>query len=48
MSENNQTAKGSQGGKGDAPRNNFSQEYRRRYAAINWKPKKTKNKEEQK
>lgn len=33
-------------GKRDAPRNNFSKEYRRRYAEINWKPKKTKNKEE--
>ncbi len=48
MSEQKQTAQGSQGGKGDAPRNIFSEEYRRRYAEINWKPKKTKNKEEQK
>lgn len=27
-------------GKGDAPRNNFSEEYRRNYADINWKNKK--------
>jgi hypothetical protein len=29
-------------GKGDSARNNFSEIYRRNYAAINWKPKKTK------
>jgi len=32
-------------GKGDAPRNNFSKEYRRRYAAINWKKKEQKPKQ---
>jgi hypothetical protein len=32
-------------GKGDAPRNNFSKEYRRRYAAINWKKKEEKPKQ---
>lgn len=35
--KNRKTAKN---GKGDAPRNNFSKEYRSRYEAINWKPKK--------
>jgi hypothetical protein len=29
-------------GKGDSPRNNFSQNYRSNYASINWKHKKTK------
>jgi hypothetical protein len=32
--ENRKTA---ENGKGDAPRNNFSKEYRRNFAAINWK-----------
>jgi hypothetical protein len=32
-------------GKGDAPRNNFSKEYRSRYAAINWKKKEQKPKQ---
>ena len=31
-------------GKGDSPRNNFSKEYRSRYAAINWKKKEQKPK----
>lgn len=39
--ENRKTA---ENGKGDAPRNNFSEEYRRRYAAINWKKKEQKTK----
>jgi hypothetical protein len=39
--ENRKTAKN---GKGDAPRNNFSNEYRRNFAAINWKKKEQKPK----
>jgi hypothetical protein len=31
-------------GKGDAPRNNFSEEYRRNFEDINWINKKTKEK----
>ncbi len=40
--ENRKTA---ENGKGDAPRNNFSKEYRSRYAAINWKKKEQKPKQ---
>jgi hypothetical protein len=39
--ENRKTA---ENGKGDAPRNNFSNEYRRNFAAINWKKKEQKPK----
>jgi hypothetical protein len=40
--ENRKTA---ENGKGDAPRNNFSEEYRSRYEAINWKKKEQKPKQ---
>jgi hypothetical protein len=40
--ENRKTA---ENGKGDAPRNNFSKEYRRNFAAINWKKKEQKPKQ---
>jgi hypothetical protein len=33
-------------GKGDSPRNNFSKEYRRNFAAINWKKKEQKPKQD--
>jgi hypothetical protein len=39
--ENRKTA---ENGKGDAPRNNFSKEYRRNFAVINWKKKEQKPK----
>jgi hypothetical protein len=34
--------KSAQNGKGDAPKNNFSQVYRSNYEAINWKNNATK------
>jgi hypothetical protein len=40
MSENNKNT--AENGKGDAPRNNFSQAYRSNYEAIVWKKNKTK------
>lgn len=41
--ENRKTA---ENGKGDAPRNNLSEEYRRNYSEINWKNRRTKETKE--
>jgi hypothetical protein len=41
MDENKKTA---DNGKGDAPRNNFSEAYRSRYSEIRWLNKKSKEK----
>lgn len=43
---NKKPAKSAENGKGDAPRNNFSQVYRANYDAILWKSKNKETKKE--